>query len=991
MASEEKRKLAPTFQDAEPGFGPAPPIHITPPGQSYEAFMADSREQAATTPEGRLTLLRAEKARREAMAQKKAELERLKAIRNQRRETEISDSILTTAVPTGQPYIDGVDLPAIKDPEKRERYRQGVVRAGARTPDHPDSLMFNRAQEGVDFRKGLAFTDRLKQAVNIDVPTTQKQVMEEIMADHLAQIPDGYPWARVNATTGDVEFLRPVTEADVQSGYEAEGTAGKFRWHSARASGMTAASLANLFDLAEVGSVAGGVAGSMATRNLTFFKNTAEAAGLVDKASAVRRIGRGTKGLGGEGLAAMGGREVGNLIKLFISKAQGRDVPMEEVVALMKSDAGREIATAVLGRAAGRGLDTARDVASGVSAGVRGLTIVPGTVEDVAARQAAFEQTAKDNEIINAQLAGAGRKEHVTTTLGEAETVVREGAPGRADAPSGQAERLNAEADRRRNMGQGGQAAERDRQSDTRAGLQALSEFAGGEAAPLPAAASLNRAVQQTERLRLRPVEGSPERGWIGPESLNREPAGATNGLLFEVQNESMKVVSSQLPEGLRGVGLGEDIYKSYIDLALKEGKQAKSGGRVSVDADAVWTKMEADGLPVRKNPNAVRDGDDWIVKDADGNLDPNASVWETPKVEPTTRKVLALRDARTRDAKGRMAKGEGFNRVRTNATPQELAAIKNETSQNLSLRADMAEALFEDYMKKVSPDGVKFSPKARDEWFKESNRILDAVLGPEAVAIRDGAPIQFRTVVEDLQNRKNALQTGWESLLKGAGKPDFRDNVSLLKQVRDMPSRRRKRAFTIMQNTAPEQYAALQNSLKNEIRENMYKPVGTGTTKAKSKTFGKWLESNNTVIADMFGNEYVENLYRFNRAVFREASRQGAKGIPKVTNTPGLMAARTVMGVMNKWQRRVTAVRRAQMQKWYGRTLDIVGDPDRLQQLVSIQEMQQRLGPESRAVSQALIRLGLVDNEEDLNNFNQFVGDWANTVAEDFDGEYTK
>jgi hypothetical protein len=503
-----------------------------------------------------------------------------------------------------------------------------------------------------------------------------------------------------------------------------------------------------------------------------------------------------------------------------------------------------------------------------------------------------------------------------------------------------------------------------------------------------------NQVVAATEKMPLQAVPGDPTRGRIAPSNMEYNPESNVNGLVFQVMpDNSLKIVSARLPEGLHSIGLGADMYRAYLALGVKEGRTPKSGGVVEESAMAAWRSMKDEGWDVRIHPNAKRDPSTgaWsVVKD--GKVDPNASVWSLNTETPFTKDIVASIDELTRTSSGQIAKGDNFERFRVLAEPTELAAVKNEVAQNTLLRADMAEALLRNYEKHViftGKDGVeRMSAKARDEWMDDSARVMSAIFSPnQRLAIRQGEPIVFRNMVDSMIENKAALQTAYGTVLNKEGTGHFRNNTKMLNQIKGLKDPRVvRRTFAIMRENAPEQFEAMKGMLMNEVRDAAYSPVaGKTVTRKGQQNFGKYINDNRTLLTEVLGKEYVDGLSTFNRSIARQAVRQGIDGVKRVINPPMLMAARTVMGVMNKWQRRVTAARRFQMQKWYGRSLDIVAEPEKLKEFISLQEMQLRLGPNHKAVVAGVIRLGLVDNEEEWREFNQFAKTWVNQVQADY------
>ena len=366
--------------------------------------------------------------------------------------------------------------------------------------------------------------------------------------------------------------------------------------------------------------------------------------------------------------------------------------------------------------------------------------------------------------------------------------------------------------------------------------------------------------------------------------------------------------------------------------------------------------------------------------------------VWRLRTETPFTKDIVASIDEITRTSSGKIAKGDNFERFRVLAEPTELAAVKAEVENNTLLKADMAEALLRNYEKHVlyvGKDGKEhMSAKARDEWMDDSSRVMSAIFSPsERLAIRQGDPIVFRNLIDGMVENKAALETAYGTVLSPSGTKGFRDNVPMLKQIRALEDAgQRKRVWKIMEEQAPEQFEAMKGLIQNEVKEAMYKPVkGKDQTRTGQHAFGKWINQNQELLTTVFDKAYVDNLKMYNRSIARQTIRQGIAGVKRVINPPMLMAARTVMGVMNKWQRRVTAARRFQMQKWYGRQLDIISEPEKLSEFVALQDLQLRLGPNHKAVIAGAVRLGLVDDEDDWEQFNQFARTWVNQVHDDY------
>ena len=999
MANSPARPPNPVSGDVlQPPSVKAPP----PPGGANldtaappDAIMAETAAAGAATPQGRAAQLRNEITRRELAAEKAAQIDDLKEQIALREAQLFEGQILTDAIPTGVERVDKAGQSVTRGGTGMvPAFQQAIPTQSHLPPEHPDRISHSRGQLGVDMRRGIPFAGRAKMALELGTPGVQKQVMTDVIENLVKDIPPGMPYMRVDPHTNGVEFLRKITAQDVAEGWEKEGSEGKFRWTSAASAGITGNSLGAVFDLAEMGSITGAVAGAIATRNLTFFKNAAEATRGVMALTKTQRAIRGTQGVAGETGFALAGREVGNLLSLAVSVANGREVDPQEVMSMFKSDLAIEVAGAIAGRSVTRGIDALKSTASIAKATFQGKHIITDDAAAATQANAARRESATDTATLNEKL--DGRREKITVTEAEGETIVEDGLV--TTGPSGQMQRMADEADKLASQGEAAKLATRDRLLSTTTAHRTLALDLGSDTAEKFSANTANDVLSATERMPLRAVPDDPTRGYIAPSNIEWKvaPDGqkAENGLVFQIMpDNSLSVVGAHLPEGLQGVGLGSDMYRAYLALGVKEGRVPTSGPIVEAPADAVWQRMQDEGWDVVKHPGAKFKDEAWSVFDDAGDLVPNTPVWSLRTETPFSRDIISSIDRLTRTASGKMAKGAEFERFRTIAEADELAAVKNELAQNTLLKADMAEALLANYEKHVlyiGNDGKEHvSSKALAEWMDSSGRVLATVFSPsERLAIREGTDgaFLFRTMVEDMAENKAALTTAYGTVLNPASSRGFRDNGAMLQQLKGLESRERSRIMNIMRENAPEQHEAIRALLQNEVRDAAYKPVaGDTVSRTGQHRFGAYINKNAQFLEEAFGEEYVEHLKMYNRSIARQTIKQGVHGVKRVINPPMLMAARTVMGVMNKWQRRVTAARRFQMQKWYGRQLDIIAEPEKLAEFVSLQDLQLRLGPNHKAVIAGAVRLGLVDTEEEWHEFNQFAKTWINQVHDDY------
>ena len=912
-----------------------------------------------------------------------------------------NQDMLTNAIPTGNPNIDGSKVERryqyaagehpfrmAETPEEKEdrRVRRiGVVKAGLVEPDSEEAVTADGASRGIDYRVGTPTWRAFKTASAVDQPEVKNFLRKKAIDELAARTADGDAIFKTDRKTQDILYARIVTQDDVDAGKERKEDIGKKRWTSLKSAGFTMQDAVEYFSLPEAGSIIGGVAGSIATKNLTFFKQAGNA-------GTVTGFKQGMTGTAGESTLGFAGREVGVLLSALSAEMQGAPVDWMEILKQIPSDAGKEALTAIAGRSLTRTAEGIKTTVVKNAARLRGLTPVEGTLSEVAARNTSMRETAEDIKIINQKMADAEPpfQERITSSRAESETQLGEGLA--LKEVTGQRARLNLEEGQRVNTGQGNKEMTQMRDAENMTVLRALSD----EARNTPVgtekftAQAGNRAVQEAETIRIRP---------IGKDSGIIQTAGEnTGGVEFKVTPQSLSVTKYEFPELMNDVGVDLDVHRGLLDFGASEGKAVNSGIKLSNEEDLLWRDLKREGYDVVRNPtakpvvvNSRRMG--WITEDAG----PVYSV-AAPKgiAAQTYINTATAAYSRAGSKAGRDRAKDEWERLLYNPTALQKATLKNEVSGNLPARVGVLEQTLKSYDEVVNPGGKWAGKEVQEQWYADAAGVLEHLMSvSEFSAVRSGSPGAFRKFVTSQQAIRDDLVTGLGQVLKVGNDKVFTSNKNILATLQTAERPAQRRALAMIRQSDPEMWGSLQAQVRVEVGRAMSAPLqGKSVTRQGQASFGKWLDDNTTLLNDLNPDEgflkkagnttYVDDLYRFNRQLGREASRRGSLGVKQLQNPPLLQMSRTIMGVMNKWQRRVTAGRKLQMHKWYGRVVAIVQDPEKLREMIALSELAPRLDEGSTAMVAGAIRLGLVDSPEEYKEMIKASSVWQHIVADE-------
>jgi hypothetical protein len=104
----------------------------------------------------------------------------------------------------------------------------------------------------------------------------------------------------------------------------------------------------------------------------------------------------------------------------------------------------------------------------------------------------------------------------------------------------------------------------------------------------------------------------------VAPEKEITELGEVTRNAQINVEKTSdgFQVLSSSLPESLRGTGLGKSLYKDIVDYSIEKGGVLHSDSSVSESAINVYRKLADEGYGVVFNENVEKNGKQWMSLD---------------------------------------------------------------------------------------------------------------------------------------------------------------------------------------------------------------------------------------------------------------------------------------------------------------------------------------------------------------------------------------
>ena len=910
----------------------ASPLAITMDGRPLAEFNERNTLAAAQTPEGRATILRNDIARLEQQVAKEARIAELKA------EIAADEAALAKR---DDPRIDRTpQLTGIKRIDKAGQtvlFESGsgnlptvpvkIDSMDDLPADHPDKIRKQRADDGIDMISGLDFEQRRAAAGAPNIPRLGKAKLAASLRELLSATPDDMEKMRWDNALQEHQVLLPTEN-------------GKFRWTSLDGTGVELGDLGDMFDLAEAGSMIGGIIGTTLGPGKVRFLKIKEAA-------------PGKGGLAG----AMMGRTIGDAIELVNHfRTTGEAPTYEELLQLTKDGAATEVLVSVLTEAGAKILRTGGAMVQEAAASSRGLQAVEtdGPLDQV-------NKNIRDTKAVMEKLNQGGMEYAVT--------------PGQATRSvtllSDEAHKLKgANANTKRAYSE--QAAKNDkalrgyikREFDSDIDMLDPSNIIIAANDSITDAGSI--AVAQT-------ADGNVH---FLPKLVSAEAENGVNGLVVRPGPKVWQVKTAQIPEGQRSLGFGTNMYKAAAEEAQARNAVLGSGDQLSPDSVRLWERFEKDGTlgDIVRHPDAYDP-----VKGSGRLYTPDGTpVFRMKDPEPITPQLLESFMKPGRGEGGRLVANKNF-RDFLRAPGKLMNAVQEEISGNPYLTQQWKEAIFEDYEKQVLKDG-KFNDAAWLKWKEDTAPVVDRIFTPDELIQIKTRTNGLRDMVEGSRTRVNAQRTALSRELN----VDVNDKMfvdpsqrKLIAQMKSRSPKGRIRAMRIMDASgAGDGFRA---RFLQEVKEDLL-----NRTKGKNyQGFDKWLstDGNGKLIEDVMGStEYHNSLKTITNVLRRKTDGAMIRGAAAESNPTGLALFRVVFGPLSRTQRFLTGARRGITRSQAAQAADMITDPAMLREFIALRPMK----VSSRQVARFALDSGLaesfgfgnldVESEEDREAFANHV-----------------
>jgi hypothetical protein len=814
--------------------------------------------------------------------------------------------ILTDPVPTGIREIDqaGEEVPSTFQGASPFPRTERIPSLDEFPFDHPLRIKADQAAQGVDYRRGLPLWQRIQVATSSNAPSLRAAAIQRALGENFAQVPDDLPKFRYDTGTGAFQVLQPDLDQP-----------GKFRWTSMDGSGLEIGDLGDMLNLAEIGSLAGSLVGTGKSKVFTFAKESPNLAAA-------------TGGLGG-GIAGRVVGEGASIIMQYLATG-GEEAPtVADLVELGWDGAKIELFAAATGELGAKILRTASNTVQDLRAAQQGKRTVTNMEG---------EEISKANERIQETQRDLAR---VRDVLGREDLPVTEGTATHS------IDLIEAENFALKN------AAKADQRAFNRADARGKrttqdyinAVFGGNEKYMGDHFGTIARANDALNTGGTVTVAQNAE-GLVGI-SLKASPQ---NGVKVKPEEEFWQIRGSLLPQELRGLGLGKDMYRVAQQEAAAHGKVLASDAQVSESALNVWKSLDGDEAFGRLQWN-----DDISFNKASRKWESNDGVSPVVRMvtpEPVTPKLIATGEEVGRGASGRMEARKEFKRFLRSPGRRELGQVLEETRGNPFIAQDLKEAVLRDYEAAVAVKG-KFSAAAFEQWKDETGRVLDEVFSPEEM-LKVRVPGGLRSVVDasavETASRRNGLST-----IMGVPttSPVFKDRKTMWASMKGLESKQRRRAMGVLDSMGAG------DSLRGLFREELRNDLLTKTKGANSEGYFKWLNANKGLIGDMLQDStYINHLNTVGNILKRRSDRAMVVGTGVDVNPTALGLTRVIFGPLSRAQRFISASRRGQVRAKAAKSKDIITDPAKLQELVQLRV----LPVESRQVARFIQDNGLAE-----------------------------
>lgn len=919
MSDRERAQQRDIFKNGVQA-GTTAPIHVS--GQPLQQFNQQATAAANQTPEGRAIILRAKIARGEAQVAREARIAELKA-RIEEKESVLPDPrIDTTPQKTGIQRIDkaGQTVNFSSGSGNLPTVPVDIPSMDDLPFDHPDKIRKQRADEGVDMITGLGFEQRRAAAGAPNVPRLAKGQLTASLRELLSATPDDMPKMRYDNALQEHQVLLPTD-------------GGKFRWTSLDGTGVELGDLGDMFDIAEAGSMIGAILGTtLGPGKVRFLK-----------------IGAPKPGVGGLSGGLLG-RAIGDAIELVNHfRTTGEAPTYEELQQLTKDGAMTEVLASVLSEAGAKIIRTGSNMAQEAAASSRGLQAVhtDGPLDQVNKN---IRETKKTMTALN-----KGGMEYSVT-------------PGQATRSitllSDEAHKLKgASASTKAAFAENQARNDRALRGYIRREFQSDIDMLGDSVI-----VAANDSITDTGRITV--AQTSDGNVHFLPKLVSEEAENGVNGLVVKPGKKLWQVETAQIPEDLRGLGFGTNMYKAAAEEAQARNAVLGSGDQLSKDSVRLWERFEKHGTL----GDIVRHPDAFESVKGSGRLETpdGTSVFRMKEPEPITPQLLESFMRPGRGKGGKLVANKNF-RDFLRAPGKLMNAVQEEIADNPYLKQQWKEAIFEDY-EKIVGKGDKFNDAKWLAWKDDTSAVVDRVFSPDELIQIKTRTNGLRDVVESSRKKVNAHRSALSREL-GVSVDDklFIDPSQrrLSAQMKSRTPKSRQRAMRIMDAAGAGE--GFRSRFRQEIQEDLM-----NRTKGKNWTgFEKWMstDGNGEMIRDVLGQEYVNSLKTVTNVLRRKSDSSMIRGAAMETNPTGLALFRVAFGPLSRIQRFLTGARRGMVRAKAATSTDVLTDPAMLKEFIALRPLEVK----SRQVARFALDSGLA---EDLGFGNMDIENEQDRIA---------
>lgn len=904
--------------------GPTPQAHVD--GQPLEEFMSDAAAQSNLR-----DLIREERAGRASAASE--------------------SQILTSPVPTGVPRLDSPGRTRERVVATPSEYEDPITYTETEKVDteffSEDQIRLQRAKSGVDYRRGLPFWERFQVATMARVPSAQKHIMQRVLADEIQNAPEGSTPLRYDTALGEWHILTQITQEEVEKGLEPEENVGKYRYIALDEASVGFNDIADLINLGEIGAIAGSIAG-VRKKPFSFIK--------FEKPTRAAAAGGFAGGLSG--------RLTGDMLSVLTSVAStnGEWVPTyEELLDLGIEDAKVEALASVIGEGVGRALGWGADKIQAAQA--RMTNRIPTGADP--------DMVAEMNRNIRATQDDLQRFRNVT---GKSDVYVTQGQASKS------IDLIETENSLIKNAAP---EIQRDVRAKQQASIEATLKYINQTFEQMPEAIAkrhgramrANDAIHTTDNLSIMQTEDG------AVQIVSKADPGSY--VTMYPRGDTWSLNDFRVGPEMLSSGMSEQLLTAAYREAAAHGKRLVSDSSMTEQAFKVTQEVASkEGIEMQVHPS--------VTKAVDGQGRP---AWVTDGLQP----VLSSPEPETAMTRALMMKD--WKRFIRRPGASEMGAVRGELENNPFLRNEVRKAMLEDFKQSVraqSVDGeIQFSEKAWAQWKEDTMGTWDLAFTPREQLDMRLKPEAIHTLVKEESDRLTAAQNVVSRNLDLD--PKFMFSKDPTRQIWDQL--RKKDRGTVRRTMAVLDRAGMGDGIRQILREEMRREIiKTSGAAAKSATrrtfdnFEKWLKTHERFIRDVYpraqGAKYVQDLKAIARQTERRAVQNAVTGVREEANPSALAFFRVLFGPLSRIQRFLTAGRRYQTRQMGAAAVELISDPAKLSQYMSIRAYP--IG--TRAWGRAMTELGLagyfpdfdLSDPDDLQTISEIVYDVQAAAASD-------